>query len=169
MFRHLQDVAAIWTMEAGKTLQVFDAIPDGSAFAAITAQHRDLRRLAWHLCESLAEMPANMGLHLEGFPGEPWKTPAPDSMAEIRKVYTALSESFLASLKGLNDMALAMTYPYYGETWTGAFALWVMVTHQTHHRGQMTVVMRQAGLKVPGVYGPVLEDWAGMGLPVPMV
>jgi uncharacterized damage-inducible protein DinB len=169
MFRHLSDVAAIWKMEAEKTLQIFDAIPDGKADAAISPEHRNLRRLAWHLCETIAEMPANMGLHLEGFPGEPWKTPPPESMAEIRKVYVALSDAFLASLKGLNDMALAMSYPYYGQTWTGAFALFVMVTHQTHHRGQMTVVMRQAGLKVPGIYGPAKEDWATMGMPVPTI
>jgi uncharacterized damage-inducible protein DinB len=169
MFRHLADVAAIWTMEAEKTDQILAAIPDGSAGAAVTPEHRDLRRLAWHLCESLAEMPANMGLHLKGFPGEPWKTPPPATLAEIRTVYAALSTSFLESLKGLNDMALAMAYPYYGETWTGAFALWVMVSHQTHHRAQMTVVMRQAGLRVPGIYGPAKEDWAAMGMPVPQV
>jgi hypothetical protein len=33
----------------------------------------------------------------------------------------------------------------------------------------MTVLMRQAGLKVPGVYGPTLDDWAGYGVPVPTV
>lgn len=169
MFRHLGDVATIWKMEAEKTLLIFDAIPDGASGAAVTPEHRDLRRLAWHCCETIAEMPANMGLHVKGFPGEPWKTPPPATMAEIRKVYALLSENFLGALKGLNDMALAMTYPYYGMTWTGAFALFVMVTHQSHHRGQMTVVMRQAGLKVPGVYGPAKEDWAAMGMPVPMV
>jgi hypothetical protein len=25
--------------------------------------------------------------------------------------------------------------------------------------------MRQAGLKVPGIYGPAREDWASMGMP----
>jgi len=40
-----------------------------------------------------------------------------------------------------------------------------LITHQAHHRGQMTVLMRQAGLKVPGVYGPAREEWAAMGMP----
>jgi uncharacterized damage-inducible protein DinB len=30
--------------------------------------------------------------------------------------------------------------------------------HQTHHRAQMMVLMKQAGLKVPGVYGPSEDD-----------
>ena len=45
----------------------------------------------------------------------------------------------------------------------------VLVTHQTHHRGQMTVLMRQAGLKVPDVYGPAKEGWATYGMPAPRV
>ena len=33
----------------------------------------------------------------------------------------------------------------------------------------MTVLMRQAGLRVPGFYGPVREDWAQWGMEVPTV
>jgi uncharacterized damage-inducible protein DinB len=29
----------------------------------------------------------------------------------------------------------------------------------------MTVLMRQAGLRVPGIYGPAKEDWASMNMP----
>jgi hypothetical protein len=29
----------------------------------------------------------------------------------------------------------------------------------------MTVLMRQAGLKVPGFYGPAQEEWSAMGMP----
>jgi uncharacterized damage-inducible protein DinB len=34
----------------------------------------------------------------------------------------------------------------------------MMIDHQTHHRGQMTVLLRQAGLTVPGVMGPTKEQ-----------
>ena len=33
----------------------------------------------------------------------------------------------------------------------------------------MTVLMRQAGLRVPGIYGPAREDWSGMGMEPPSV
>jgi hypothetical protein len=29
--------------------------------------------------------------------------------------------------------------------------------------------MRQAGLRVPGVYGPALEEWSAYGMPPPAV
>ncbi|MEW5994556.1 MAG: DinB family protein, partial [Candidatus Zixiibacteriota bacterium] len=57
----------------------------------------------------------------------------------------------------------------YGEKWERRFTLLALIQHQIHHRGQMTVLMRQAGLKVPSIYGPVLEDWAQYGQPPPAV
>jgi hypothetical protein len=33
----------------------------------------------------------------------------------------------------------------------------------------MTVLIRQAGLKAPGVFGPAREEWAGMGMTPPEI
>jgi uncharacterized damage-inducible protein DinB len=59
---------------------------------------------------------------------------------------------------------LPVEIPMYGEKWTRGFTLYVLIAHQSHHRGQMTVLMRQAGLKVPGVCGPSKEEWAAYGM-----
>ncbi len=169
MFRHVHDFRTVFRQERDQTLAVMAAIPDAAAHQAIDAHHRDLKRLAWHLTETVFEMPGHMDLKVEGFPGEAMKTPPPASMAEIAKVYRLVTDSLLARTEPLNDMALAMTYPFYGQTWTGANALYILVAHQSHHRGQMTVLMRQAGLKPPGVYGPIQEDWKQMGMDAPAV
>jgi uncharacterized damage-inducible protein DinB len=63
------------------------------------------------------------------------------------------------------DETLLVTDNMYGETWKRGFSLFLLVTHEAHHRGQMTVLMRQAGLTVPGVYGPAKEEWAAIGAP----
>jgi len=42
-----------------------------------------------------------------------------------------------------------------------------LIQHQNHHRGQMTVLMRQAGLTVPGIYGPAKEEWGNFGMEAP--
>jgi uncharacterized damage-inducible protein DinB len=57
----------------------------------------------------------------------------------------------------------------YGEKWKRGTTLGVLAMHQAHHRGQATVLMRQAGLKVPGVYGPAREEWSAMGMTPPEV
>ena len=55
----------------------------------------------------------------------------------------------------------------YGQKWKRGVTLGILITHQIHHRAQMTVLMRQAGLKVPGIYGPAYEEWAAMGMEAP--
>ena len=39
-----------------------------------------------------------------------------------------------------------------------------LIKHIVHHRGQVTVLMRQAGIKPFGVYGPPKEDWIHLGV-----
>jgi uncharacterized damage-inducible protein DinB len=63
------------------------------------------------------------------------------------------------------DAMLDEMIPMYGQQWPRGNVLTSLIAHQTHHRAQMTVLMRQAGLKVPGVYGPAREEWAAMNLP----
>ena len=51
---------------------------------------------------------------------------------------------------------LAEVKGFYGPASRGAI-LRKMIDHQTHHVGQMTVLLRQAGLVVPPVMGPTKE------------
>ena len=64
-----------------------------------------------------------------------------------------------------NDAALLTEDEMYGDKWPRGYTLMALVLHQTHHRAQMTVLMRQAGLKVPGVYGPAFEEWGAYNMP----
>ncbi|MDM7920662.1 MAG: DinB family protein, partial [Pyrinomonadaceae bacterium] len=64
-----------------------------------------------------------------------------------------------------NDDTLLQEDNMYGETWTRGLTLFYLMAHQADHRGQMTVLMRQAGLPVPGVYGPSKEEWLAHGMP----
>lgn len=171
MFRHLDDFHACWKEESTKTLEILSAIPDGAMKTAVTPEHRDLRRLAWHLVESLIEMPGHCGLKIAGahriqggFIGEP-----PATMKEIMDAYAAAATSLAEALKAWTDRDLETEDELYGGQWKRGFTLFVLVTHQTHHRGQMTVLMRQAGLQVPGIYGPAKEGWAAYGMEAPKV
>lgn len=174
MFRKLEDFTSTWKEEAGRTLQIFDAIPDGSLGTSVAEGHRDLRRMAWHLVESLIEMPEHWGLEIAGkelMKGEGIKAivDPPATMAEIHATYQRASDSLLKELAAWKDATLDVEDDMYGMKWKRGLSLFVLITHQVHHRGQMTVLMRQANLKVPGIYGPAKEDWAGYGAPPPRV
>ncbi len=94
----------------------------------------------------------------------------PARAADVVSAYESSSRSLLAEIGARwDDAALLAEDEMYGDKWARGFTLLALVMHQAHHRGQMTVLMRQAGLKVPGVYGPALEEWSAFGAPAPEI
>ncbi len=55
----------------------------------------------------------------------------------------------------------------YGESWPRGVTLMILIAHETHHLGQITVLLRQAGRSVPGIMGPSKEEWARFGMDAP--
>ena len=162
MFRRVEDFAAAWGTEYEGTLKVLRAMTDSSLSQRVDPEGRTLGRLAWHVTQSVPEMMNRTGLALEG-PDE--HAPVPASAAEIVAVYEAAGKALLEQVRGWDDATLLETRDMYGEPWPNGLTLEILIRHQTHHRGQMTVLMRQAGLKVPGVYGPAREEWGAYGMP----
>jgi uncharacterized damage-inducible protein DinB len=103
------------------------------------------------------------GLLIEG-PGE--SDPVPPTATEITEAFKASAESLGKAVRtSWGDEDLEKEDDMYGEAWPRGKSLTAILNHQAHHRGQMTVLMRQAGLMVPGVYGPAREEWAAFGMP----
>lgn len=90
----------------------------------------------------------------------------PTSASEIARIYGIGGKSVGDEVaKNWNADTLLIEDDMYGETWSRGMTLFYLILHQAHHRGQMEVLMRQAGLKVPGIYGPAREEWAAFGMP----
>ena len=58
--------------------------------------------------------------------------------------------------KTWKDAMLAEQIPMYGQQWSRGQVLDCLLMHQAHHRGQMTVLMRQAGLNARHVVATAL-------------
>jgi uncharacterized damage-inducible protein DinB len=162
MFRRVDDFLKSWDYETEATLKVFRALTEASLSQAVAPGGRTLGFLAWHCVLSLPEMMKQAGLPVTG-PAE--DTPQP-ALAEMIREYEACARGIARELPGhWTDAMLAEEVPMYGQQWPRGVVLASLIHHQTHHRAQMTVLMRQAGLAVPGVYGPAREEWAAMNLP----
>jgi uncharacterized damage-inducible protein DinB len=163
MYRTIEDFMADWLQETKSTLKIFRTLTDASLGQQVTPDGRSLGFLAWHITLALGEMGERSGLHVAG-PGE--DAPMPGSAKEIAGIYLTAARSISDEVqKQWTDATLDEEVEMYGEKWKRGFALASLIRHQTHHRGQMTVLMRQAGLNVPGVCGPSREEWARWGMP----
>jgi uncharacterized damage-inducible protein DinB len=142
-------------------------LTDASLGQAVGPEDRTIGRVAWHLTTTLPEMMGKTGLKVEGVAED---APVPASAAAIADAYRAAAASLAAQVgRDWKDESLEIEDTMYGMQWKRGNTLSILVVHQAHHRGQLTVLMRQAGLKVPGVYGPAREEWSGMGVPAPGV
>jgi uncharacterized damage-inducible protein DinB len=162
MFRTIDDFARRWSYESEATLKVLRNLTAGSLAQPVSPGGRTLGRLAWHVVTSVTEMASHAGLPAD----VPDEAAPPPALEEMISVYERSSKALVAAVNAeWTDALLLAKIPMYGEEWPRGEALFALVAHQAHHRGQMTVLMRQAGLKVPGVYGPALEEWAAFGMP----
>ncbi len=148
--------------ESGATLKMLKYLSDESLNQKVTEKGRSLGRLAWHITGSFGEMGTAAGI--TGLYNVDDKI-VPSEAKVIMDEFVKAVNSFKNALSiQWNDNALKDEINMYGQTWTKGQTLSVLLVHQMHHRGQMTVLMRQAGLKVPGVYGPAFEEWSAIGM-----
>jgi uncharacterized damage-inducible protein DinB len=163
MLRKIEDFQKDWTYEADMTGKVLQTLTDESLGQKVNADGRDLGFLGWHLTQTLGEMLALVGLKIDA-PDQ--HAPRPDSAAAIAAAYEKAAKSVSDEVAAnWTDETLLQTDEMYGDTWARGLTLFYLIAHQAHHRGQMTVLMRQAGLPVPGIYGPSKEEWAAFGAP----
>jgi uncharacterized damage-inducible protein DinB len=166
MYRRVSDFQEAWRREMDSTLKILRVLTDASLAQAVTKDDRTLGRLAWHLATTPAEMMERTGLKVGGPSHE---SPPPRSAKAIVAAYEAASRAVSDGVAQWTDATLEVEDEMYGEKWARGLTLRALVVHQAHHRGQMTVLMRQAGLKVPGVYGPSREEWTAFGMQAPDV
>lgn len=167
MFRSIQDFVHVWSAELEATQKIFKHVTNASLTQAISPQARTLGRLAWHITTTIPEMMGRTGLKLAGPDPE---APAPATMKEIFNAYNEAAISLIDQInKQWTDATLEVEDDMYGRKWKRGFTLQSLVFHQIHHRAQMTVLMRQAGLNVPGIYGPSRGEWAAFGMQPPAI
>jgi uncharacterized damage-inducible protein DinB len=162
MYHRLEDFLKDWTQESESTLKVFNNLTDESLTIKVAENIRTTGRLAWHITTSIAQMGHRTGLKFESIDED---APVPKTVKKIVEAYKEASENMIAEIKEKwNDETLNLVDDMYGENWKRGMTLGIIISHQIHHRAQLTIVMRLNGLKVPGIYGPAKEEWVNYGM-----
>lgn len=165
MFTRIDDFAKDWAQESALTSKIFEALTDASLSQAPSKDDRSLGRVAWHIVTSIPDMLGRTSLPVKSVTAD---APMPPAAAEMAAAYKKVAEEAARSIRdNWTDDTLKVADNLYGTTWPRGVTLEVLIRHEIHHRAQMTVLMRLAGLKPPGVYGPAREEWAAIGMAAP--
>jgi uncharacterized damage-inducible protein DinB len=167
IFRKVEDFLGAWKTESDATRKIFGALTDASLKHAITKDHRDIGRVAWHIICTLPEMANRTGLKVDG-PSD--KDPIPTKAVDIQKAYDKSAGMLQEQIRQYwKDETLLQVDDMYGEQWARGLTIGILINHEIHHRAQVTMLMRSAGLPVPGVYCPSKEEWVNYGANPPEV
>ena len=165
MFRRIADFQAAYTRKREENHKLMLQLTDESLDQRVAEGHRTLGQIAWHIAMTIPEMMGRVGLKLDGFNHE---APPPDTAKEIADAYQRASQALLDEIAlKWTDETLDETDDMYGSQWPRSLTLSILIDHESHHAGQITVLMRQAGLKPTAICGPVKEDWAQFGMEAP--
>ncbi|MDD9270562.1 DinB family protein [Paenibacillus sp. GCM10023248] len=167
MFTTVQSFLTGYGQESATTQQLLDALSDASLQQPQAEGYRPLGFIAWHLVHNDRGMLLGAGLKFE----------APSAAATPPKQAAAIADAYRATTKGileavrtqLTDAKLQEQVNMFGQQWTIGETLFAYLKHEIHHRGQLTILMRQAGVPVIGAYGPAKEQWASIGMPIPAI
>ncbi|RUL49120.1 DinB family protein [Lysinibacillus antri] len=155
MYRKVEDFINDWNHNCAGTLSIFEAITEEKKYQAIVVGHSTLEWLSWHLTTAPAYFCELIGLSLNL---ELDKASTPPSIKEIIDNYRMMKETVTTTVKEqFTDDTLSNNIDMHGQSTAVGAVLRLMVDHQTHHHAQMQVLLRQAGLAIPGVMGSTKE------------
>lgn len=165
MYITISDFIREWNNEAKLTQNVLDGLTEESLKQQVYSAGRTLGRIAWHLTTSIPSYLAHFGLNIDLIEDE---GNVPTSVTEIAESFKKTSSNAAKVIEEQwTDASLAKVQTAFGREESNAQILMGLIKHIVHHRGQVTVLMRQAGLKPFGVYGPPKEDWIHLGVENP--
>jgi uncharacterized damage-inducible protein DinB len=162
MYRKITDFITDWGYESQSTIKLFNEINNEAMPNTLFDGGRTLGQLAWHIAETLPEMIAQIGINFNHEHHDKWD--GETTIEQIISVYQKNTNLLLAQIKDWKDEDLELEDNMYGENWKRGITLEILIKHQAHHRGQLTLAMRQMGMKVPGMYGPAKHEWEQIGM-----
>ncbi|MDC2863624.1 DinB family protein [Bacillus sp. BP-3] len=165
MYVTISDFINEWNREALLTQKVLDGSTDESLQQQVYPEGRTLGRIAWHFTTNIPEYLAHFGLKIEGAENA---ESVPTSAKEIAETFKKISLDVAKVIEEQwTDESLKQIQEAFGRQESNASILMGLIKHIVHHRGQVTVLMRQARIKPFGVYGPPKEDWIHLGVENP--
>lgn len=146
----------IWEREAKITARVICAFPADKLEFKPHERSLSIRDLAWQcvIDERVIEKIIDGANDLRNVPPSP---PPPETMEEIARAHEEAHNTAVEKMcRPETEFSETVTVTMRGGTiqLEQAETIWGNLLDQVHHRGQLSVYLRQVGGKVPSIYGP---------------
>ena len=147
-----------WKYEHGLSAKVMRAVPAAKLDMRPHEKSRSMRDLAWHLAEAERFFVVKgLGLEIPGENPVPKETP-PATPAAMADAWDRSHADISGLVAKKHPAWFEEVVPFFQMKMPRAAILDLMVRHEVHHRGQLTVYLRLAGAKVPGTYGGSADE-----------
>ncbi len=156
MFTNAQQFIGEYTYESGITQSLLANLTDASLSQPQADGLYNLGQLGWHISSSRCYLFGQTGFDM---PDQGHGFPENMTADMIRQNYDMLLARVMTQAATKSEADLQVSYRFFDKMdVTLAQMMRMVISHEAHHRGQMSVLMRQAGLGIPGIYGPNAED-----------
>jgi uncharacterized damage-inducible protein DinB len=148
--------------EAQTTRRVLERVPNDRLSWKPHDRSMSLGQLALHIASvpgAIAEIS-----QISPFPVPKFEQPSASNAAELIPALDESLEKARTILRRLDDADLAKVWRVMdGDREVmaipvGAVLRTIMLNHWYHHRGQLSVYLRQVGVPVPSIYGPSADE-----------
>lgn len=161
MFHNGQEFVQSYSAESGITEKVLRALTQESLSRNKGEGDQNAADIAWHIATAPRYIFGQIGWDLP--PVTEWGTPEGLTVEQIVNEYCANRDKVRDIAAATSDEDLQKVHHVFGSyDWPATMLLSAQIVHEAHHRGQLSVLMRQAGLTVPSIYGPNKEATAEM-------
>jgi uncharacterized damage-inducible protein DinB len=154
MYRNITDFQNMWQFETDATLMCFRNLTDTSLGYRSSAFPRGLGRLAQHIAEAPSAYFSKSRIPVDG----PAYGVTPATVDQLIKDYMQGMSAILLEVANWSDGNLEDSIEFFGMPMKKGMLLSTVIHHQAHHRGQLTVLMHEAGVPAPGFYGPTASE-----------
>ncbi len=162
MSNEVQAFLSVWDAETKKTAAMLRSLPIDKYDFRPDAGGRSLGELAWHLSEAEAYM--TYGIEQNAFETgvKPPGVERPKTVEELGPGFERVHADAVQRVRNLKPEDLDRQIKFItGEMVSVRDILWSMLLHhEIHHRGQLSVLCRLAGGAAPAPYGPNREQMA---------
>jgi uncharacterized damage-inducible protein DinB len=149
--------------EAGTTRRVLERVPEDKLTWKPHEKSMSMGRLATHVAEVLGYGPMTFEKTEIDFDGS-YKPYTAESREEVLALFDKNAAATRKLLESISDAELGVMWtmkssgkPVFGAPRAAIWRTFVM-NHLVHHRGQLSVYLRENDVPVPSIYGPSADE-----------